>query len=198
MTDDKSPEAPAARRPRRESKAQLERELTLVKLELADAKADAALLQEQAEQERDRLLRLRADFENYRKRVLREKVEMAGQAKADLVARILPALDNLERAREAAERDGSPALAEGVNMVAEQLLAALAEEGVEPIEALGRPFDPYQHEAAGTMLTPDIPEGYVVREELKGYKLGERVVRPARVVTSRAPPEERDESSVPA
>ncbi len=174
-------------RKRRPTKAELERELEKVKAELEQTKASAAQLEEQIAQERERLLRLRADFENYKKRAARERSDAATVAKADLVARILPVLDNLERAREAAERDGSPAVAEGIRMVSEQFLAALAEEGVEPIPAVGQPFDPMLHEAVGREKTDEVAEGYVVREEERGFRLGERVIRPAKVITAEHP-----------
>lgn len=132
----------------------------------------------------DKLLRVQADFMNYQKRA-------KAQADADrvylikpLALDILDALDNFDRAIESARKGGAQAIADGLLMVEKQFVAALGKHGVEPIKAIGQPFDPNFHEAI--MQQPDAhhPEGTVVLELARGYKLGERVIRPSKVAVS--------------
>ncbi len=132
----------------------------------------------------DKLLRAQADFMNYQKRA-------KAQADADrvylikpLALDILDALDNFDRAIESARKGGAQAIADGLLMVEKQFVAALGKHGVEPIKAIGQPFDPNFHEAI--MQQPDAlhPEGTVVLELARGYKLGERVIRPSKVAVS--------------
>jgi molecular chaperone GrpE len=143
----------------------------------------------QRDEYQDKLQRLQADFINYQKRA-------KAQADADRVYLIKPlaldilnALDNFDRAIETARAGGAQAIAEGLVMVEKQFVAALVKHGVEPIPALGQPFDPNFHEAI--MQQPDAkhPEGTVVAEFAKGYKLGDRVIRPTKVAVSIRPAE---------
>ena len=135
----------------------------------------------------DKLQRTQAEFVNYQKR-------SRAQADADrpfyvaaLALDVLSVLDNFERATEAARVANAPAIVEGLEMVHRQMLSALAKHGVEPIAAVGQPFDPNQHEAV--MQQPDAskPEGTVVAELAKGYRLKDRVLRPAKVAVSVVP-----------
>ena len=137
----------------------------------------------------DKLQRAHADFVNYQKRA-------KTQADADrlylikpLALDILDALDNFDRAIETARSGGARAIAEGLVMVEKQFVAALNKHGVEPIPALGQPFDPNFHEAI--MQQPDAthPEGTVVAEFARGYKLNDRVIRPSKVAVSIRPAE---------
>lgn len=145
----------------------------------------------QARRERDEFLdqlqRSRADFANYQKRV-RAQTELDRQyAAGDLARDLLPVIDNLERAIDAARKAGNEGMVEGISLVHRQLLAALAKHGVEPIEALGQPFDPNLHEALLQQPDPERPEGTVVAEMNRGYRLRDRVLRPSQVaVSSRA------------
>jgi molecular chaperone GrpE len=141
------------------------------------------------EAERDELLndlkRVAADFENYRKRVARDQESLVARAHERLVKELLPVLDDLERALAAAEEHEEAKLEEGVRLVHEELKAALTREGLAEIETNGR-FDPHVHEALLSQPS-DAEEGSVLEVVQKGYRLGDRVVRPARVVVAAAP-----------
>jgi molecular chaperone GrpE len=144
------------------------------------------------EAERDELLndlkRVAADFENYRKRVARDQESLVARAHERLVKELLPVLDDLERALAAAEEHEEAKLEEGVRLVHQELQTALKREGLAEIETNGR-FDPHVHEALLSQPS-DAEEGSVIEVVQKGYRLGDRVVRPARVVV--AAPQETD------
>ena len=133
----------------------------------------------------DRLLRLAADFENYKKRAARERQEYVALANERLIGELLPILDDLERALSAAEQHREAQLEEGVRLVHRSLASLLERHGVTAIETEGR-FDPHVHEALLSQPS-EAEEGSVLDVVQKGYKLGDRVVRPARVVVA-APP----------
>ncbi len=138
---------------------------------------------------RDLYLRSRADLDNLRKRMEREREQEQAQAGAALAKDLLPALDNLGRALESAPA-GDP-FAEGVVLIERQLREALRRAGLEPIEAVGEPFDPVYHEAVMTEPTTRLPAGTVLEEAQKGYTFRGRVLRPALVkvaVQPEAPP----------
>jgi len=141
----------------------------------------------QAPLEDDRLLRLAADFENYKKRAARERHEYVALANERLIAELLPILDDLERALSAAEQHEEAQLEEGVELVHRSLAGLLERHGVQPIETDGK-FDPHVHEALLSQPS-EAEEGSVIDVVQKGYKLGDRVVRPARVVVAAAAPE---------
>jgi len=149
-----------------------------------DAEAVAAL--------EDRLLRLAADFDNYRKRAAREREEYVARANERLVVDLLPILDDLERALAAAEEHAEARLEEGVRLVHRSLAALLERYGVTPIATDGK-FDPHVHEALLSQPSEQ-EEGAVLEVIQKGYKLRDRVVRPARVIVAApaAPPEGPD------
>jgi molecular chaperone GrpE len=158
---------------------------------------EAALAQKNQEYEatREQLLRLMADFDNYRKRTARQHEEARQFATADLVLALLPGLDNLERALNAAEQDVTPSsakIAEGVSMVLRQLKEALSHVGVREVQAQGLAFDPTRHEAVDIAKVPASDDGLIVEEVQRGYLLHERLLRPAKVVVGRA---ERDANS---
>lgn len=142
----------------------------------------------------DANLRVRADFENFRRRAAKQRLEIAEHAKAELARRLLPVLDNLERALETAEEQSvEGSWVEGLRMVHSQFLAALKEEGIEPIEALGVEFDPNLHEAVATMPHPIAPKGVITAEVSRGYRLGSTVLRASQVVTSSGAPDDSEE-----
>jgi len=150
---------------------------------------DLELLRKKAA-ERDEFLSLlqhvRADFANYQKRILKEIEATRRFASQPLVLDLLPGLDNLERALLSSEpAANSSGLLEGVRMVHQQIIAALARHGVAPIEAAGRPFDPTFHEAVMEQPNADNPDGTVLQELQRGYCLHDRVIRPAKVIVSR-------------
>jgi molecular chaperone GrpE len=148
-----------------------------------DASSDAAV--------DDRLLRLAADFENYKKRVARERQEYVALANERLLAELLPIVDDLERALNAAEQHEEAQLEEGVRLVHRSLAGLLERHGVTPIETDGK-FDPHVHEALLSQPS-EAEEGSVIDVVQKGYKLGDRVVRPARVVVAASPASEEPE-----
>jgi molecular chaperone GrpE len=139
-----------------------------------------------AEQERDEYLadlqRVAADFENYRKRVARDQQNLVARAHERLVKELLPVLDDLERALEAATEHEEAKLEDGVRLVHRELKEALAKEGLVEIETNGK-FDPHKHEALLTQPSEE-DEGAIIEVLQKGYRLGDRVLRPARVVIS--------------
>jgi molecular chaperone GrpE len=130
----------------------------------------------------DSLRRLKAEFENYRKRAARDQESLVARAHERLVKELLPVLDDLARALEAAERHEEAQLEEGVRLVHRQLAAVLAKEGLGEIATEGA-FDPNVHEALLSQPS-DEPEGSVIEVIQKGYTLGDRVLRPARVVVA--------------
>lgn len=154
--------------------------------------AEIASLKEQVESLRSQLIRLHADFDNYRKRVRREQQEIRETATASLIKELLPVLDSLELALTAAKAGGEKeAFVSGVEMVWRQLLDVLGREGLTPIEAVGRPFDPFHHEAVATEEATEGGQYNVVTAELrKGYLLRGRLLRPAlvKVAVPPAPP----------
>ena len=133
--------------------------------------------------EDDRLLRLAADFENYKKRAAREREEYVALANARLLAELLPVVDDLERALAAAEQHEEAQLEEGVRLVHRSLAALLERQGVTAIETDGK-FDPHVHEALLAQPSEEVESGSVLDVVQKGYKLGDRVVRPARVIVA--------------
>ena len=131
----------------------------------------------------DRLLRLAADFDNYKKRVTREREEYVSLANARLLAELLPVVDDLERALAAAEQHEEAQLEEGVRLVHRSLAALLERHGIELIDTAGK-FDPHVHEALLSQPAEEAESGSVLDVVQKGYKLGDRVVRPARVIVA--------------
>ena len=134
----------------------------------------------------ERIVRLTADFDNFRKRAQRDKDEARQFANQGLLEKLLPVLDNFEMAVTAV-KDTDPSVRDGVQMILDQLLGVLKESGVEPVDALDQPFDPNLHEALSQEETADAEEGTVIQQVQCGYKLNERLVRPARVVVAKAP-----------
>lgn len=145
-------------------------------------------LEAKLQQTYERLLRLAADFENYKKRVEAEKLEFVKFANEKLVRDLLPVLDNLRRALDAAKgSDAESPLVSGVQIVYNQFLKVLEKFGVKPIEALGKQFDPGVHEAMHMVETDEHEPGTVVEELLPGYSMGGRILRPALVCVARKP-----------
>ncbi len=133
--------------------------------------------------------RLQADFDNYRKRMAREQEDAVRRAGQRVIAEMLPALDNLERALAHVEAGGEGAeLVVGVRMVVQQVLDVFGKEGVERIDAVGATFDPNEHQAVGQVERPDVFEGTVVEVYQGGYRMHGRVLRPATVVVSTGGP----------
>ena len=153
--------------------------------QVEELKAKAA----KADEYWDRLLRSAADLENFKKRATRERQEAIRFANASLLEKLIPALDNLDMALAAsnAESASVESLKTGITMIYNQLKGALAEAGLEEIDAADQAFDPNLHEAVAQEEIPSTPEGHVVRQLRKGYKLRDRLLRPASVVVARKP-----------
>jgi molecular chaperone GrpE len=154
-------------------------EKTPTKAELAERLAE---VERERDGHLDDLQRVAAEFENYRKRVARDQQSLAARAHERLVKELLPVLDDLERALQAASEHEEAKLEEGVKLVHRELEEALAKEGLSEIETNGR-FDPHVHEALLSQPS-DKEEGAILDVLQKGYRLGDRVLRPARVVVS--------------
>lgn len=149
------------------------------------AETDEALsnLAAELDEARDQMLRLRAEFDNYRKRTAREAERVRKTAAEGLLRELLPVVDNLERAFEHVE-DKSDGLAQGVEMVLKQLCGVLSAHGAEPIPALGEAFDPNVHEALSHLPSGEYAADVVMQEFERGYRVGDYVLRPAKVVVS--------------
>jgi molecular chaperone GrpE len=134
----------------------------------------------------DRMLRLAADFENYRKRAAREKEDMAKFSCEEVIKSVLPFVDNLERAVDHSEKAKDvESLVEGAKLTIQQLLQTLNKFGLSPIESMGKPFDPAFHEAVMVVATDEHQPNHVVEEFRKGYLLHDRLIRPASVSVSK-------------
>lgn len=145
---------------------------------------------EQVERARltDRLLRLQADFDNFRKRTLREREELRKFGGEAVLLDLIPVLDHLEFGlQQALSKPGGESFAEGLRLIQSQLMEALRKHGLEPIDALGGEFDPRLHESMATAPSAEAPEGRVLMQTRRGYKLGERLLRPATVLVSSGP-----------
>lgn len=157
-----------------------------------EGEGDLSVLKSQLEEERRRaedlyqkLLRSQADFENYRKRVLREKEELAKYGIKPLLEKLLPVVDNLERAIQSAKGEGGDleTFISGIEMVHRQMLEAMKSEGAHPLETVGKPFDPFYHQAIAQEES-DGEKGIVLEEYQKGYMLKDKLIRPAMVKVS--------------
>ncbi len=169
-------EGQAERKPKRARKKReaLAEELEKLRAELEEKKAEL-------EEKHDRLIRLAADFDNYKKRVAKERAELLEMANRELILKFLPVLDNLERAMDHRESSDFDSFYKGIEMILSQFRNILRDEGVEPIEAVGRPFDPELHEAVMQVDEGDCDSGTVVGEFEKGYTLKGKVIRHSKV-----------------
>jgi molecular chaperone GrpE len=142
-----------------------------------------------ADEHWDRLLRTTADFDNYKKRATREKQDAIRFANENLLEKLVPVLDSFDMALNAAHTQGEAgqSLKTGISMVYQQLKSALTEAGLEEIDATGKAFDPNLHEAVSQQESAQVPEGQVVQQLRRGYKLRERLLRPATVIVSKGP-----------
>jgi molecular chaperone GrpE len=143
-----------------------------------------------ADENWDRLLRTTADFDNFKKRAAREKIESAQYATFSLLQKVLPVLDNFEMALTAAQNAEGGKLASfqsGVVMIQQQLKNVLVESGLEEIDAAGKPFDPNFHEAVSEQESAEVADGNVLQQLRKGYKFKERLLRPATVIVAKKP-----------
>ena len=171
-----------------------ENEEMLANAEAGEVAADhIAELKEQAAKAAEnweRVLRVTADLENFKKRAAREKQEAVKFANEGLLQKLIPVLDSFDMALAAVQTaNGATAqsLQTGVNMIHQQLKQTLADSGLEEIDATGKTFDPNLHEAVSTQETTEAPEGQVIQQMRKGYKLRDRLLRPATVIVAKQP-----------
>jgi molecular chaperone GrpE len=150
-----------------------------------DLRAKIEQLEADAKEASNRYLRLAADFDNYKKRVRQDQAETIQFANADLIGKLLPVVDNFHRVVESAPAEVDDAWLKGIKLTLQQLDELLASQGVSPIESVGQPFDPSLHEAIGHEESNEQPEDTVVSEVRRGYRLNDRVVRPALVRVAR-------------
>jgi len=148
----------------------------------ADPQQEIELLKKERDNLYDRLLRKQAEFENYKKRIDREKSEFVQFASADLMKELLNALDSFELAlKNAAKQSGGQNMLRGFELIYKQIEDTLARFGLKPIEAKGKKFDPHYHQAVSTEATDQVEENTVMDEMRKGYLLNGRLLRPAMV-----------------
>jgi molecular chaperone GrpE len=152
-------------------------------------------LRAQLDEARNQHLRMAADFANFRKRSRQAELEIAQQAAAALAGRLLPVLDDGERALEQLPEGIDENWLKGIRLTFQKLRDALAAVGVEPIDAVGQDFDPRLHDAIGSEESSRYPEGAVARELRRGYRIGDQVLRPTLVNLARGPEQSAERSS---
>jgi molecular chaperone GrpE len=152
---------------------------------VADLKARAA----KSDENWDRYLRLSADFENFKKRAARERTEATKSAQEGLLQKLIPVADNFDMAIAATQAPNVTAssLQAGISMIYSQFKSLLADSGLEEINALNQAFDPNLHEAVSEQATTEAAEGQVIQQIRKGYRLREKLIRPASVVVAKKP-----------
>ena len=152
--------------------------------EAAEPSADQEL-QDRLTETNERFLRAKAELDNYRKRVQREFSDIRAQVKTSTVQEFLPVFDHFQMAMDHAEQKPDfEALKQGMDLILAEFKRTLETLGITPVEAVGCPFDPTEHEAIAQEPSADVPEGHVVRQWKSGYKMGDKLLRPATVVVS--------------
>ena len=146
-----------------------------------------AALQKERDTYKEQFLRTAAEFDNYRKRIDRERRELSEYATSDVLRELLPIIDNFERALQAPSGGDSDAFRRGIDLIHKQMLDLLRKRGVTTIEALGADFDPNVHQAVIHEPSEEHREGEVMQELQRGYKLGDRLLRPAMVKVAKRP-----------
>lgn len=147
-----------------------------------------AALEAEKNETRERMLRIAAEFENYKKRARKEQSDGESKARESVLKDMLEVIDNLERAAAVDEKTGIKGLKQGVELVLRLFQNKLERYEVRPFEAKGQPFDPRLHDAISQVPTADAPPGSVLNDVQKGYRIGERLLRPASVVVAAPPP----------
>jgi molecular chaperone GrpE len=181
MTTRKHPHDPHEAEGRSETVEALDsRAVTSMETKIAELESELA-------EAKDRRLRLAADFDNFKKRTRQEQLETIQHASADLIARLLPALDDLHKALDHKPKGVDDAWVKGLELSVRKLDEALSAHGLEPIESVGARFDPKLHEAIGSEESVEHPEDTITSELRRGYRIRDRVVRPALVKVARPP-----------
>jgi molecular chaperone GrpE len=165
--------------------AALQRKVALLSAQLEESFKRARETSERLKDTHERLLRSAAEFDNFKKRALKEKEDIQKFGSERLLKDFLPVMDNLERALDHAEQHDLKQVIEGVRLVQKLFETTLGKHGVVPFSAVGKPFDPSVHEAL-MQQDSDLPPGTVVSEMARGYKLNDRLIRPAAVTVAKA------------
>jgi molecular chaperone GrpE len=172
-----------------------EEELTVIEGETENAFADeGARLTEELKEMNEKYLRLYAEFDNYKKRVNKDKEELLKYGQESLLYELLTVIDNLELALKHASDEVSTGLIQGVEITYKELMKTLEKFGLTAVEAEGENFDPSVHHAMSQVERDDVEENIVVEEYRKGYKLKDKVLRPSLVSVSKKPPEDNRET----
>jgi molecular chaperone GrpE len=189
LKSDSAPEGISAMRNAETTSASNEKSSEARSGQTEDPEDQLTQLKAELSKYKDVALRSVADLDNYRKRMAREKDDAIRYANSNFLERLIPILDNFELGLQAAKTGGSQsAVQDGMVMVFKQLQDFLASCGVETIDATGQHFDPNVHEAIAQEQNAEIAEGFVVRQLRKGYRLKDRLIRPANVVVSKGAP----------
>jgi len=144
--------------------------------------------QDKASDYLDMLQRMKAEFDNYRRRTQKEKADTIRYATEDILKKIIPVLDNLQRGVEFARKGGMDTeILKGIELVEKQIVDLLAEYGAEAFESMNQPFDPNMHEPMYVMDSEEVEENTVIQEALRGYKMHDKILRVAQVVVSKKP-----------
>jgi len=152
----------------------------------ASLRDELARVRKEAEEQRSLYMRALADFENYKRRMARDQRALSDVGRRELIKKLLPALDNLQRAAEYRERGTPPdQIVDGLLATVKQFESVLDSENIRPIDTVGKPFDPAVSEAVGTSSDGDVPDNTVLGETRRGYFLGDDVLRPAQVIVSK-------------
>jgi len=143
-----------------------------------------AALEAERNETRERMLRVAAEFENYKKRIRKEMAEGESKAKEQVLRDVLEVVDNLERALAVDEKSDVKSLQQGISLVLRLFQSKLDRYQVKPFESAGQPFDPRKHDAISQVPSPGVPPGAIVSEVQRGYNIGDRLLRPAMVVVA--------------
>ncbi|XVF30681.1 hypothetical protein REPUB_Repub16aG0079100 [Reevesia pubescens] len=169
--------------------ADIEAYLKSIEDEKVDLEKKMASLLEELSTEKDRILRISADFDNFRKRTERDRLSFVTNAQGEVLENLLPVLDNFERAKAQikVETEGEEKISNSYQSIYKQFMEILGSLGVEPVETVGNPFDPMLHEAIMREDSTEFEEGIILQEFRKGFKLGDRLLRPSMVKVSAGP-----------
>ncbi|KHN42170.1 Protein grpE [Glycine soja] len=179
--------------------AELESSLKSVEDEKIELEVKIASLSEELSVEKDRILRISADFDNFRKRTERDRLSLVTNAQGEVVESLLPVLDNFDRAKTQikVETEGEEKINNSYQSIYKQFIEILNSLGVEPVETVGTPFDPLLHEAIMREDSDEFEDGIIIQEFRKGFKLGERLLRPSMVKVSAGPGPAKPEQEAP-
>ncbi|KAJ8763219.1 hypothetical protein K2173_025604 [Erythroxylum novogranatense] len=177
---------------------EIEAFLKSVEDEKSEIERKLITLTEELSTEKDRILRISADFDNFRKRTERERLSLVSNAQGELVENLLPVLDNFERAKAQikVESEGEEKINNSYQSIYKQFVEILGSLGVVPVETIGHPFDPLLHEAIMREESTAFEEGIILQEFRKGFKLGDRLLRPSMVKVSAGPGPEKNQQKV--